>query len=199
MASKQNPLGENCIKQQQNNFGVCQSTSREFDMQRQHRKHHFIFTFFCCKILLSCIKPIFPSTDVAAAFQNGAFFCQRHECRTGKGSGSPRGKGAGSLARGKEQGRIREPPQGKGSREGIREPQGRDQGVQEGIRGPRQYLVDAPRPIHCSGQGQQGPALQQDAAHTPLAAGDQHLSIGQTGLENHLGIFKGKINLKKIK
>lgn len=58
--------------------------------------------------------------------------------------------------------------------------------------GVRQYLVNAPRPIDRGGQSQQGPALQQDAAHTPLAAGDQHLSVGQTGLENHLGILKGK-------
>lgn len=60
-----------------------------------------------------------------------------------------------------------------------------------GVRSPWQYLVNAPRPIDRGGQGQQGPALQQDAAHTALAAGDQHLSVGQAGLENHLGICKG--------
>lgn len=76
----------------------------------------------------------------------------------------------------------------------LTKPQGQDRGAagQGGIRCPRQYLVDASRPIHRGGQGQQGPALQQDAAHTPLAAGNQDLSVGQTCLENHLGILKEK-------
>lgn len=51
-------------------------------------------------------------------------------------------------------------------------------------------LVDSPWCEHDGGQRQQTVSLQQQAAQGGLAAWQQHLRAGQTGLEQQPGIWR---------
>lgn len=54
------------------------------------------------------------------------------------------------------------------------------------------YLVDSSGSEHDGGQSQQAVSLQQQAAERRLAARQQNLSAGQTGLEDQSWIWRSR-------